>query len=380
MKNKSRDIFTEIFNRQPEISIHSPGRINLIGEHIDYYGGFVMPAAIDRYIGLSIGKTLAESCSVYSAAYHEKYSIDISGVEQPIRAPWVRYFTMGLNVLAESGFHTRAFNLTIDSDLPTGAGLSSSAALLTGFIEILSVLNKWSMAREKIALLAQTIEHRLGTPCGLMDQYASLFGKKDCFILLDCANLKYREIHVRLGDYRLRLYNTKVHHELTDGGYSSRRKQGEAALEELKSFYSKGGSYRDFTMSELDQMPIFDPIQYKRAKHAITEHQRVHEFAHAVDKNNFETAGSLLYATHQSLKDDYEVSCVEADHIVEIAKLEGIAGARMMGGGFGGCVLCLMDKKYEEPFNHHLFKSYRKRFGFDPELIEFELGEREIYL
>ena len=144
--------------------------------------------------------------------------------------------------------------------------------------------------------------------------------------------LKYKEVKVNLTNYILRLFNTKVHHALTDGGYAKRRKQGEAALEELKSFYSKPGSFRDFSEEELEHMPTFDDIQSRRARHAITEIKRVKEFENAVNQNDFERAGNLMYLSHQSLKFDYQVSCDEADYIVNVAKLEGVAGARIMGG------------------------------------------------
>lgn len=379
MKDKSAEIFTKVYDRLPELTILSPGRINLIGEHIDYYGGLVMPAAIDKYIGLSLGPSKLQMSSVYSSNYNERFELNTLQPEQPAIPGWIKYLSKALSILFESGFVSKPFDIAIHSCLPTGAGLSSSAALVTGFVEILSVYNEWNIGYDKIALIAQTTEHRLGTPCGLMDQYASLYGKSDSFILLDCADLKFKAVKVNLNHFILRLFNTKVHHALTDGGYAIRRKQGEAALEELKSYYSKPGSFRDFTLEELDQMPAFDAIQSKRARHAITEISRVTEFEKAVVDNDLERAGSLLYASHQSLKFDYQVSCDEADYIINVAKMEGVAGARIMGGGFGGCVLCLLEKKYEQPFKEKLIKAYNKKFGFEPEPIEFSLGQRQVF-
>lgn len=379
MKKKSEEIFASVYSKPPEITLLSPGRINLIGEHVDYYGGLVMPAAINKYIVLSIAKSTNQYSSVYSSNYDEKIVLDAQNLPIQTGSNWVKYLNTALEVVRESGFKSMTFDLTIISNLPTGAGLSSSAALVTGFIEIVSVLNEWNISYEKIALIAQTTEHRLGTPCGLMDQYASLFGKQDAFILLDCSTLKFRDVKVNLSNYILRLYNTRVHHALTDGGYAIRRKQGEAALEELKSFYSKPGSYRDFTIQELNDMPQFDAIQYKRARHAISEINRVGEFEKAILSNDLDTAGGILYATHHSLKNDYEVSCEEADYIVNVCKMEGVAGARIMGGGFGGCVLCLLEQKYEANFKEKLMKAYKNKFGFFPEAIEFLLGERSIH-
>lgn len=379
MKKKSEEIFASVYSKPPEITLLSPGRINLIGEHVDYYGGLVMPAAINKYIVLSIAKSTNQYSSVYSSNYDEKIVLDAQNLPIQTGSNWVKYLNTALEVVRESGFKSMTFDLTIISNLPTGAGLSSSAALVTGFIEIVSVLNEWNISYEKIALIAQTTEHRLGTPCGLMDQYASLFGKQDAFILLDCSTLKFRDVKVNLSNYILRLYNTRVHHALTDGGYAIRRKQGEAALEELKSFYSKPGSYRDFTIQELNDMPQFDAIQYKRARHAISEINRVGEFEKAILSNDLDTAGGILYATHHSLKNDYEVSCEEADYIVNVCKMEGVAGARIMGGGFGGCVLCLLEQKYEANFKEKLMKAYKNKFGFFSEAIEFLLGERSIH-
>lgn len=379
MKSRAVEIFSEVYDRQPQLTVLSPGRINLIGEHIDYYGGLVMPAAIDKYVGISLGASNGYQSSVYSFNYNEKYLLDTNEPEQQPSQSWIKYLTKALSILLESGFKSKPFDIIISSNLSTGAGLSSSAALVTGFVEILSEYNDWNIAYDKIALIAQTTEHRLGISCGLMDQYASLFGKKDSFILLDCSDLKFKEVKVNLNNYILRLFNTKVHHALTDGGYAKRRKQGEAALDELKSFYSKPGSFRDFSVDELEHMPAFDDIQSRRARHAITEIKRVKEFENAVNQNDFERAGNLMYLSHQSLKFDYQVSCDEADYIVNVAKLEGVAGARIMGGGFGGCVLCLLEKKYEQTFKERLVVAYKKKFGFEPEPIDFSLGQRQVY-
>ncbi|MEP7322783.1 MAG: galactokinase [Saprospiraceae bacterium] len=378
MRPNSANLFEELYHKAPVVIVESPGRINLIGEHIDYYGGYVMPAAIDKYITIMLGPSDQADSKVYSASYDEQIIIPASSVSDSSGNHWKKYILKILEILNESGFKTKPFNVVLMSTIPVGAGLSSSAALLCGFVSALAEFNGWMISLEKIALLAQTTEHRLGTPCGLMDQYASLMCKKDSFLLIDFAGLKIREIKVDLKEYILRLVNTKVHHELTDGGYARRRHEGESALEELKVFYSKSGSYREFNLSELETMPVFNEIEYKRAKHAITEHQRVIQFSEAVTESDFEHAGQLLYATHDSLKNDYEVSCEEADFIVEHAKIASVAGARIMGGGFGGCVLCLMHRDVESDFKKNLLPAYEKQFGLIPEFIDVNLGERSM--
>ncbi len=370
--------FLELYHQLPCIVAKSPGRINLIGEHIDYYGGWVMPAAIDRYITIYLSPSDQEASMVYSAAYDELINIPAHHVTVNAQNHWKKYIFKALEILKENGLITRPFCMIIESTIPVGAGLSSSAALLCGFINALTALNEWMISLEKIAHIAQTTEHRLGTPCGLMDQYASLMGKADCFLWIDFSDLKIKEVKVDLKNFVLRLVNTKVHHELTDGGYAGRRREGESALESLKSFYSKAGSYRDFSMDELESMPKFDDTEYKRARHVISEHQRVTQFARAVAEGDFILAGQLMYATHDSLKNDYEVSCKEADFIVHLAIQQGVAGARIMGGGFGGCVLCLIDRQSEIAFKNLILSSYEQNYGLIPEYIDVNLGERMI--
>lgn len=337
-----------------------------------------MPASIDRYITICLGPSTQSDSRVYSASYDEQIIIPAGYTSVESNNHWKKYILVALSILKESGFVSNPFEMSIESNIPTGAGLSSSAALLCGFISALAEHNHWMIIPEKIALIAQTTEHRLGTPCGLMDQYASLMGQSDSFLLIDFSNLKIKKVKVDLKNYVLRLINTKVHHELTDGGYARRRREGEAALESLKSFYSKSGGYREFSLDELEAMPKFDDTEYKRAKHAITEHVRVIQFEQAIQMGDLELAGHLMYATHESLRLDYNVSCEEADFIVAAAKSSGIAGARIMGGGFGGCVLCLMDCNVEQAFKDKLKGDYEKRFGLIPEYIDVNLGERQI--
>jgi galactokinase len=378
VKEKSIQTYINRYGSQPEITILSPGRINLIGEHIDYYGGWVLPAAIDRYIALSIGAHEMSQQIIYSSSFDE--SIQLTKREEKIaQNQWGRYLQMSTEVLSEIGLVSAPFTMTIDSNLPVGAGLSSSAALVTGFFEVLALFNGWSLTPEKNALLAQSVEHRLGTPCGLMDQYASLFGRHDSFLYLDCQSLKTEQIKIEWGDYQMALYNTKVHHTLTDGGYARRRQQGEAALDELKVFYSKPGSFREFTLDELEQMPAFDPLASRRARHAITEHQRVRDVIKAIDAKDLEQMGSYLYASHASLRDDYEVSCREADFIVSQAQLEGVAGARIVGGGFGGCVLVLIHHSMASAFQKILQAGYSQKFHNELEMIPVALGQRQVY-
>jgi len=368
--------FIQQFESQPVWHIRAPGRINLIGEHIDYYGGYVMPAAINRYTDLIIGKSQGPSC-IFSQLFNERYSLAKPDASPPT---WAKYFNYALQILKESGYQTIPFNLWVDSNIPLGAGLSSSAALLCGFVSCLNQLNQWSLPTQKIAYLAQTIEHRLGTPCGLMDQYACLYGKKNAFLLLDCNSLSFQYIHVDMQEYEWVLINTRVFHQLNEGGYARRRREGEHALESLKSFYSKSGSYRDFNLDELDEIPVLTDVEMKRARHAISEHKRIRLFSESVLSNDWLTAGSYMYDTHYSLKDDYEVSCPEADFIVSKARENKVAGARIMGGGFGGCVLCLIDKNLTDSFVSRLVPEYTSAFNQAPAVIQVELGEFSIDL
>jgi len=370
-----KDSYFQLFGSSPDWTVRAPGRINLIGEHIDYYGGYVMPAAIDRCTELQIGPGTASKAMLYSRKYGELVSFDKDPVPS---SHWSAYPDMALQILRESGYETAPFRLWIGSDLPAGAGLASSAALLCGFITALNRFNGWSLPASKIAYLAQAAEHRLGTPCGLMDQYACLFGKKDTFLLMDCGDLTIKYIPVDLRQYELILVNTLVHHQLNDGGFARRRKEGEGALESLKSYFSKTGTYRDFNLDELDEIPVLTDTEARRARHAISEHRRVLRFAERVGEGDWEGAGQCMYETHASLRDDYEVSCAEADFIVEVSRATGAAGARIMGGGFGGCVLCLVDKEKKTFILNQVVEGYVEKFRIAPEVIEVKLGELEI--
>lgn len=372
--NAQIDQYIQQFDSQPVWHISSPGRINLIGEHIDYYGGYVMPAAINRYTDLIIGKSKGPS-SIYSGLFNELYTVHPPDKSPPV---WSKYFNYGLQILKESGYQSIPFNLWVDSTIPLGAGLSSSAALLCGFVSSLNQLNQWSIPTQKIAYLAQTIEHRLGTPCGLMDQYACLYGKKNAFLLLDCSNLSFQYIPVDMREYEWVLINTLVFHQLNDGEFARRRREGEHALESLKSFFSKSGSYRDFSLSELDEIPVLTEVEMKRARHAISEHNRIKLFSESIKANDWARAGTYMYETHYSLKNEYEVSCPEADFIVALAQDHKVAGARIMGGGFGGCVLCLIDKDQTDSFVTKLEEEYTQAFNQAPAIIQVELGEFSI--
>lgn len=370
-----KDSYFRLYGSSPDWTIRAPGRINLIGEHIDYYGGYVMPAAIDRYTELQIGPSPESFSTLYSKKYDE--SVNLSQ-NQARSNHWSAYPDMALQILRESGYNTAPFRLWIGSNLPAGAGLASSAALLCGFITALNRFNGWSLQPQKVAFLAQAAEHRLGTPCGLMDQYACLFGKKDSFLLMDCSDLTVKHIPVDLKQFELVLVNTLVHHQLNDGGFAQRRKEGEGALESLKSFFSKTGTYRDFHMGELDEIPVLTDTETRRARHAISEHRRVLRFAELVSEGDWVGAGLCMYETHASLRDDYEVSCAEADYIVQTAYNLGAAGARIMGGGFGGCVLCLMDQEQKSFILNQIVSGYVEKFNRTPEVIEVRLGEMEI--
>ncbi len=371
-KGDEKDSYFRLFGSSPAWTIRAPGRINLIGEHIDYYGGYVMPAAIDRFVELQIGPNPEPGSILYSRKYNECVNWSENTVDPN---HWSAYPDMALQILRESGYKTAPFRLWIGSNLPAGAGLASSAALLCGFIAALNTFNGWSLQPQKIAFLAQSAEHRLGTPCGLMDQYACLFGKKDSFLLMDCSDLTVKYIPVDLKQFELVLVNTLVHHQLNDGGFARRRKEGEGALDALKSFFSKTGTYRDFHLSELEEIPVLTDTEFRRARHAISEHRRVLRFAELVSQGDWQGAGQSMYETHASLRDDYEVSCAEADFIVEAAQTLGAAGARIMGGGFGGCVLCLMNQVQKPFILNQIVSGYVEKFKMAPEVIEVRLGE-----
>lgn len=333
-----RDSFSDIYGLAPDLISAAPGRVNLIGEHVDYNDGFVLPFAIEArtYCALRI----REDTRIRIASKQEggaPFETDIASLKALTGPIWTRYILGVIWALdVKSGLE-----ILIDSEVPTGAGLSSSAALECSVAVALNEILDLDISLADLARITQRAENEfVGVPCGIMDQSVSLMGKSGHALLLDCRDLTTRQIRVDFANAGLKLLivDTRAHHALVDGGYAQRRAQCEAVASLLGV-----KALRDLSLSELEVAREKLPeINFKRARHVITEISRVNEAVQALEVDDFEKFGSLMTKSHISLRDDYNVSCSELDIAVDTALNEGALGARMVGGGFGGSAIALI--------------------------------------
>jgi len=357
-------------DRKATIAAAAPGRVNLIGEHIDYCDGFVMPFAIDRYIVIAGSANGTTQARVSSAISEEIVTIDLSAPLEEGAPTWSNYLRGVIRGFQDRGHHIPGFDAYILSSVPGGAGLSSSAALECATATFLEgLLDTVLQTREK-ALLCQKAEHDFAhVPCGIMDQFASAFGKPNRLVLIDCQTGEPELIPFENPDLTVLISNTMVHHELSDGGYALRRKHTEDGLAIIGK-----ASWRDVTQADLDANweQLGDPINC-RARHVVGEISRTMAAAAALSHNNFEALGPLMAASHDSLRDDFEVSCKELDLMVEIARKigrsGGVIGARMTGGGFGGSTVTLCESSKLEEISATLSADYEAATGITPQLF-----------
>lgn len=355
----------------------APGRINLIGEHTDYQEGFVFPAAVAQGIWVGIQKNGLTVCRLYSMDFAQEFSFELDFIS-PKNGHWATYVMGMCALMKQSGYEVQGFDMVIGGTIPVGSGLSSSAALSVSIGTAISSLFDFQIPKKNIVLYAQKSEHLYaGVKCGIMDPYASAFGAEGKALLLDCRTNTHQEISVHLGDYSLMLVNTKVKHTLADTAYNKRREACEESVRILQSEFPEIKTLRDLSISDLEKVERLLPeALFPKAKHIITECARVHEAAEALQSGDLESFGKLLNITHQSLSQNYEVSCAELDFLTEKAQeLDFVLGARMMGGGFGGCTVNLVKTSELEAFQVALKSPYEQAFQKTPEFILVEIGE-----
>jgi galactokinase len=331
--------FLETFGEEPDLVAAAPGRVNLIGEHIDYSEGFVLPFAIKDRTLVAARKRDDSTVRIASAQRRSKIvTVDISEVRPGLKGEWERY---ALGVLWSMGVKS-GVDLLIDGHVPLGAGLSSSAALECSVATAMNHLFDMGFNLEELARLTQKAENQyVGVPCGIMDQSVSLMASRGFALLLDCRDLSTRNIPFDVASHGLELLiiDTQAHHALTDGGYAERRASCEAVAAKLSV-----KSMRELTMAQLDSArATLSETEYIRARHAITEMQRVLDCVDALGRGDFVKVGQLINDSHRSLRDDYTVSCPELDTAVEASLAAGALGSRMVGGGFGGSAIALIE-------------------------------------
>ncbi len=335
--------FKEKFREEPVI-FRSPGRVNILGEHTDYNEGFVLPASIDKNIYIAISKRTDHVINLYATDFDEVFTGDITTVQKST-TQWANYVLGVADQLQKKGHTLTGFNAVIDGDVPIGAGLSSSAALECAAIFALNNIFQLGLSNIDMVPMAQKAEHEFaGVHCGIMDQFASMYGKKDHVIKLDCRSLVYEYVPFKLEGYKILLLNSNVKHNLASSEYNSRRMQCEKAVSLIQQHHPEVKSLRDASMDMLKQYvePV-DPLVCKRSTYVVQENERLLGACEDLKNADIMSLGAKMYQTHLGLKDLYEVSCKELDFLVDFVKGKpGVAGSRMMGGGFGGCTINLV--------------------------------------
>ena len=348
----------------------APGRVNLIGEHTDYNDGFVMPAAINFSTSVTYQPLAERRIEFYSENFHEKIVLDLDELPREKRYHWSDYVVGVALMLEQAGHRLTGASLSFSSDVPIGSGLSSSAAIEVATAFALNAASSLQIERKELAKLCRRAENEfVGARVGIMDQFVSLFGEKDKALLLDCRSLDYKLLPLP-ADIQLLICNTMVKHALASGGYNERRAQCEEGVRELSKVWPGITALRDVSLVELEQQrDVLRPVIYSRCKHIVSENERVLASAAALERSDLGGFGTLMNESHRSLRDDFEVSCAELDLMVELARrVEGVYGARMTGGGFGGCTVNLVARDRVEQFKLIVGPGYQKATGLKPEI------------
>lgn len=372
----------EVFGTVPVIVIRSPGRINLIGEHTDYNDGFVFPAAIDKAIYFAASKNNKGLFRFYAADYKQHFELKVSELSRS-NTLWANYLLGVADQFKKSAYNIEGVDCVFGGNIPIGAGLSSSAAIETGFSLVLDQLFDCEVSKLDQVKMSQKAEHEYaGVICGIMDQFAIVYGKSNSAIKLDCRSLEYAYANIELSDYNIILCDTTVKHTLASSEYNLRRKECEAGVRILKKYKPSITALRDVDLNFLNKYKHeFDKTVFKRCKYVIEENERVNQAFEALQQGNIHQFGELMFQSHQGLKNDFEVSCKELDMLEEIARdSKEVIGARMMGGGFGGCTINLVKKEGTGSFSKKITEAYKKASGKTPEihLVRIADGTAEI--
>lgn len=372
MKTKIESIFHQKFEGKPLI-VRSPGRINIIGEHVDYNGGYVLPAAIDKYIYVAIDKRNDGIIGLYSVNFDVKIEIELNNLKPS--NDFSTYVFGVVDQVIKRGYSISGFNIVIYGDIPVGAGLSSSAALESAVAFAINEEYQLGISKLELVSIAQSAESTFaGVNCGVMDMFASIYGQKDFAIKLDCNSLQFEYMPLVLDGYSLVLFNSNVKHSLASSAYNVRRRQCETGLNRIKHFLPKVNTFRDVTESNLIEYILpFDKEIFTRCMYLVKEIQRLNEACQHLANGNLQALGQLLYATHDGLSLEYEVSCFELDFLIdEVKGNSNVLGARMMGGGFGGCTINIVKDEAISELIDSLKVNYLKTTGLHLEVIKVQ--------
>jgi galactokinase len=364
MMDRTSELFRRCFGHAPRWVVAAPGRVNLIGEHTDYNDGFVLPMAIERYIVIAGDTNAGREVTLHSVTPGETATFSVRPKVERGEPGWSNYVRGVIAGFQKLGKKLPAFDAVIESNLPYGGGLASSAALEVAVASLLELMTGQTLAPIEKALLCQQAEHDFaGVPCGIMDQFTSILGRENHALLLDCRSRTTTPVAMTDPEVTVLIINTNVRHKLAESEYSKRRSQCEAAARVLKV-----AALRDATPEGLDGVQRqLEPVVFRRALHVISENERTLHAARAIQASDWDTVGQLMYASHASLRDDYEVSCPELDVVVEllraIGEAGGVIGCRMTGGGFGGCVVSLVKTEAVQQITRTLDLAYEKKTG-----------------
>ena len=375
MKSAISEKFMTLFGHEGEF-FASAGRINLIGEHTDYNGGYVFPGAIDRGMLAEISLNGTERVCAYALDLDEYVEFGIEESDIPEQG-WAKYIFGVCREIIKRGGRIGGFNTVFAGDVPLGAGMSSSAALESTFAFALNELFGLGIDRFELARIGQATEHNYcGVNCGIMDQFASIFGKKGNLMRLDCKTLEYKYYPFNPEGYSLVLLDSAVKHELASSAYNRRRESCENVVKAIRKRHPEVEFLRDAGMEWLDE--VKDEISeedYKRAEYVIGEIRRVLEVCDALERGDYETVGRKMYETHYGMSRLYEVSCEELDFLNEVAKKCGVTGSRIMGGGFGGCTINLVRNELHDGFIAEANASFAAKFGHEPKVYDVVISD-----
>jgi galactokinase len=371
-----RNRFKKHFDGSEGSVYASPGRINLIGEHTDYNGGFVFPGAVDKGIVAEIKLNGTNKIRAYSIDLKDYVEFGMNEEDAP-HASWARYIFGVCREMIKRGAKLQGFNTAFSGDVPLGAGMSSSAALESTFAYALNDMCNCGIDKFELAKIGQATEHNYcGVNCGIMDQFISVFGKAGNLILLDCRSLEYKYYPFNPKGYKLVLIDTVVKHELASSAYNKRRESCENAVAAIQKNHIEIEFLRDATMDMLNEVKAqISKEDYMRAEYVIEEVKRVMDVCEALEKNDYETVGEKMYATHHGMSKLYEVSCEELDFLNECAKKNGVSGSRVMGGGFGGCTINLVKDELYDAFINDAKETYKVRFGISPKVYDVVISD-----
>lgn len=364
--------FQEKFSQTP-IVVKAPGRINLIGEHLDYNDGFVFPAAIDKVIVAAMGVSNTSICTAVAVDLNETFEFNLLNIKPLENGGWRNYILGVVHEVQQLGKKLKSFNLSFGGNIPAGSGLSSSAALENSVVFALNELFELELSKEEMIFISQRAEHHFaGVKCGIMDQFASMFGEDQSFLYLDCRSLEVIPYRAVLDGCDFVLINTNVTHSLADSAYNDRRNVTQNLAKLLKV-----EALRDASFAEYESLKHqVSEVDYQKGLYVLEEIERTQKAAAALEKNDSIALGNLIFESHRGLQHQYQVSCEELDFLVDLAANDPhVLGARMMGGGFGGCTINLVEKQHKKCFIDFAEKAYLEQFGKSCTIIEIEISE-----